>query len=391
MIVTGMGVISPAGFSYPSFFQTLLDAKTVYGPIEAYRDDPQHRIKIGARIADESWKAACSDKGLESDGRAAQMAAATACQAMEDAGLHVQQGLRIAVVMGTTMGEIQEEERFCKEYCRGGQEKLHSVAYPSWRIAQAVALAVGAQAGIYTVPAACAAGNYAVGLARLLLNSGQADVVLAGGVDVFSEVAFAGFQRLLSLTADFCRPFDRNRRGLVVGEGCGIVVLERPGSRKGQKRHGMIRGIGLCSNAYHMTAPHAAGTGEAAAMESALKDAGARPEEVGYICAHGTGTRANDRVEAQAVERVFGPKTPPVSSIKSMLGHCMGAASSLELIACLMMLQQGVLLPTMHYQTPDEQCPIDVIPNAPRQKQVDLILSNSFAFGGQTSSVALSR
>ena len=211
-------------------------------------------------------------------------------------------------------------------------------------------------------------------------------------MDVFSRVAFAGFQRLLSLTPDFCRPFDRSRRGLVVGEGCGMVVMEKEGSRKGMKRYAAVLGTGLASNASHMTAPHPKGEGELGAMRKAVESARFALNDVDYISAHGTGTKANDRVEAMAVAQLFGAeKSPPISSIKSVLGHSMGAASILEIIACCLMLRRSVLLPTMNVEQLDEGCTLDVVPNRAREANIRALLSNSFAFGGQTSSVLLTK
>ena len=227
-------------------------------------------------------------------------------------------------------------------------------------------------------------------MAKQLLQEGYADILLVGGVDVFSRVAFAGFQRLLSLAPDCCRPFDRTRKGLVLGEGCGFLVLERESERLGENHYGRVLGAGLASNASHMTAPHKEGEGEWKAMHKAIADAGLRIDEVDYISAHGTGTRANDLVEARSIRRLFGErKAPPVSSIKSVLGHSMGAASILELIACCLMMRSGVLLPTIHYRTPDDECLLDVVPNKPREAAIRHLLSNSFAFGGQTSCIAL--
>ena len=391
-----MGVISPAGFTPETFFDRLLSGRPVYEKLEELEADPGYRVKIGARIRDDGWASALSAGERARYGQASQYAMAASRYALWDAGLTAEdcRSRRVAVVVGSTMGEIGVEEDFTRRCCeqQEADDSLFRRQVGTWHIAQAAAEAAGGSPLFYTVPAACAAGNYAVSLAKNLLEAGLADIALAGGVDVFSRVAFAGFQRLLSLTPDLCRPFDRNRRGLVVGEGCGMVVLEKEGARAGMKRYAAVLGAGLASNASHMTAPHPEGEGEMRAMRRAVDSAGLSYEDVDYISAHGTGTRANDRVEAMAVARLFaGGKVPPVSSIKSVLGHSMGAASILELVACCLMLRHSVLLPTTNVEQLDEGCALDVVPNRPREARLRVLLSNSFAFGGQTSSVLLTK
>lgn len=393
IIVTGMGVLSTAGFTLDEFWQTLYGCKITYGIIDEFIDNSQYRIKIGAKIKSSQWSESVSKEVLGSYGKAACYSVSTTLMAISNAEIDLKQvdKTRIAVVIGTTMGEIEVEEQITMLLCK---EKAVDQAlyrqYQSVNIVKAVADAIGAKGYMFCVPAACAAGNYAVAMAKKLLDWNYADIVIAGGVDVFSKVAFAGFQRLLSITTDLCKPFDKNRKGLVVGEGCGIVILEREGKRPNQKVYGRILGTGLSSNAYHMTAPHCNGDGELLSMRQAIEDAGISLNEIDYISAHGTGTRANDKIEALAIKKLYGKQSPPpVSSIKSMLGHSMGAASMLELIACLLMLNKNILLPTINYESKDEECDLDIIANKPRKQKSKLIISNSFAFGGQTSSVVI--
>lgn len=394
--VTGMGALSPAGQSLSAFWESLYSGRTVYGPLEEFADNPQCRIKIGARIrADISAlldTAGCPADIRRKYGKAALYTVYTALEALRDAGYTGGlSGRKTAVIVGTTMGEIETEETLTRLLCsnRSPDRELYR-QYPSENLAKAAAEAAGADGMQIVVPAACAAGNYAVALGKHLLEWRLADIVIAGGTDVFSHVAFAGFQRLLSLTPDVCRPFDAERRGLVVGEGSGMLVMERgEDCPPEKKRYGYLLGTGLASNAYHMTAPHVKGEGESEAMRRAIKDAELLPGQIDYISAHGTGTRQNDRVEAAAIHTVFDNAPPPVSSVKSMIGHSMGAASALEMIASFLMLQHQTVLPTMHCRTPDPACALDVVPDIPRRMPLRYILSNSFAFGGQTSSVIL--
>ncbi|WP_313558777.1 beta-ketoacyl-[acyl-carrier-protein] synthase family protein [Ruminiclostridium cellobioparum] len=394
-VITGMGVLSTAGLGSEEFWETLMNGKITYGEIENFKDNPNFRIKIGAKIMDESWSKDLTSEMLEKYGRTSCYAIRTAVSAIKDSGLSKSDisDARVAICIGTTMGEIQVEEKISEIRHEDGINAIPQSLLDSYRtdiIGQAVKEAIGASGPVYVVPAACAAGNYAIALGKRLLEWNIADVVIAGGVDVFSRVAFTGFQRLLSLTADQCRPFSSNRKGLVVGEGCGMFVMEagRHAKARGTRVLGEILSVGLTSDRYHMTAPHPEGDGAARAMENAIRDAGISKRDIDYISAHGTGTPANDKVESKAVIKVFGQDyVPPVSSIKSMLGHAMGAASALELIASILMLERQIILPTVNFIEADPECPVDCVPNKPREAKLECILSNSFAFGGQDSSL----
>ena len=393
IIVTGMGVLSPAGITLESFWNTLYKGEAVYNELGQLSKNPGYRVKIGATIKTSEWKRFLPQGATEQYGKAACYCMSTVAQALEDAGLtKALRGKRVSIIIGTTMGEVEVEEQITRLYCQKKEiaPSLYQ-KYPPGQIAEAVAAWLQTDGEAMALPAACAAGNYAVDLGRKLLQWELADIVIAGGVDVFSYVAFAGFQRLLSLAPDRCRPFDKDRKGIVLGEGCGIVILEKEGTRHGQKKYGRILGSAVASNAYHMTAPHKYGTGEFTVMKHALMDAGLKPSEIGYISAHGTGTRLNDAIEAKAIHQLFGLQSPFVSSIKSILGHSLGAASAFELIASLLMLQKGIFLPNIHYETRDEACDLNIVCNKPICGEIPFALSNSFAFGGQTSCLVLGK
>lgn len=395
VFVTGMGLVSTAGHSIYEFWKTLSEGIVTYKQIDEYKDNPNFRIKIGARIEDSTWSNRVAEEYQIKYGRASNYAISAASAALEDAGLTCRDlpfG-RTAVCIGTTMGEIQVEEEITKICCDSehntvGRQLLGK--YHTHQISSSVREAIKSSGPVYVVPTACAAGNYAIALGMQLIQSGIADVAIVGGVDVFSRVAFTGFQRLLSLTPDLCRPFDRCRKGLVVGEGAGIVVLENVNHAKARSARvrGEVLSVGLTSDRYHMTSPHPEGDGAVRAMNKALKDAGILPGDIDYVSAHGTGTPANDRIESKALKKVLGDHfKQPVSSIKSMLGHAMGAASALELIASLLMMECNTMLPTVNYADADPECDIDCVPNFARKGKVECVLSNSFAFGGQSSSL----
>jgi 3-oxoacyl-[acyl-carrier-protein] synthase II len=245
------------------------------------------------------------------------------------------------------------------------------------------------------VPTACAAGNYAIGWGADLIREGATDVAIVGGADAISRGCFAVFHRLGAIAPEVTQPFDAERKGMMVSEGAAALVLEELGAarQRGATVYAELLGYGLACDAHHLTAPHPEGLGAVLAMTRALADAQADPSSVSYISAHGTGTRANDSTESYAVRQVFGARADlvPTSSIKSMLGHSMGAASAIEAVACALAVYHGVVPPTMNYEHPDPTCLQDVVPNAARPAQVNVAVSNSFAFGGNISTIVVGR
>jgi 3-oxoacyl-[acyl-carrier-protein] synthase II len=296
--------------------------------------------------------------------------------------------------MGTTSGEPREVEKLddriqAGEVDRVGPEFLS--LYPCHMIAAHVARELGF-AGVNTmIPTACAAGNYALAHALDMLRAGRADLMLAGGADAFSRITYTGFARLGAIAPERCQPFDRNRKGMIPGEGAAVLVLE-PLERaldRGARIYAELAGYGLSCDAHHMTAAHPEADGAARAMERALADVGAAPSEVSYVSAHGTGTPTNDRLEILAVKRVFGEAAPgiPMSSIKSMIGHTMGAASAIEAAVCALAVAEDRIPPTMNMDDPEEG--LDFVPNVARELPVRMAMNNAYAFGGNNASVIL--
>jgi 3-oxoacyl-[acyl-carrier-protein] synthase II len=226
-----------------------------------------------------------------------------------------------------------------------------------------------------------------------VLEAGRADLMLAGGADAFSRITYTGFARLGAIAPEVCQPFDRHRKGMIPGEGAAVVVLE-PLARalaRGATIYAEVAGYGLSSDAHHMTAAHPEGDGAARAMRRALAESGLEPADVDYISAHGTGTPTNDRLETIAVKRVFGEGAGrvPMSSIKSMLGHTMGAASAIEAAVCALAVSTDRIPPTMNLVEPDPECDLDYVPNAARERRVDVAMNNAYAFGGNNASLIL--
>ena len=238
---------------------------------------------------------------------------------------------------------------------------------------------------------ACAAGNYAISYGYDLIRSGRADIVIAGASDPISRIEFTGFNQFSAVAPEKCQPFDKNRKGMMLAEGAGILVLESIENALRRKAHiyAEILGYGLSCDAYHMT--NASAEGIAECMRKALKESDITKEDVDYISAHGTGTKANDRNECAAIREVFGSryKEVPISSIKSMLGHTMGAASAIEAITCALVVKNDIIPPTINFETPDPLCDIDCVPNQARKHKVNIAMNNSYAFGGNNASLVL--
>jgi len=247
-----------------------------------------------------------------------------------------------------------------------------------------VARAIGATGMVMTLPGACAAGNYAIGLGADLIRSGRADVVIAGSTEIIQKLQFSGFVRLGAVAPARCQPFDLNRQGLIVGEGAALFVLESESHaiRRNATPQAEVGGYGLSCDAYHITRPHPDATGSIAAMLDAIRRSGVTPNDIDFVNAHGTGTKANDQAEAKVMAEVFGSRRVPISSMKSTLGHCMGAASAIEAVGCIMTLESGVYPPTVGYETPDPECDLDIVANVARTGKHDIVLNNSLAFGG---------
>jgi 3-oxoacyl-[acyl-carrier-protein] synthase II len=238
---------------------------------------------------------------------------------------------------------------------------------------------------------ACAAGNYAIGYGFDLIKLGKADVVIAGGSDAFSYLAFTGFNQVRVVAPEKCQPFDKNRKGMLVGEGSGVMILETFDSalKRDAPIYAEILGYGLSCDAFHMTNPQVDGVVQC--MRNALKEADILPDDVDYISAHGTGTRYNDKTESAAINQVFGGRKVAVSSIKSMLGHTMGAASAIEAIVCCLVVKNDIIPPTINYETPDPECDIDCVPNTARKQRVNIALNNGFAFGGNNACLVVKK
>ena len=399
IVITGIGVVTPFGTGREQFWTNLLAGRCGVAPVESFNTDG-YSVHRGAEVKDFRAEDYLLNFDAAHLGRASQFAIAAARLALADAGVDTSSldSTRAGVSMGTTSGEPREVERFddyyvSKELERIGPEFLS--LYPCHVIATHVACELNFSGVNTMIPTACAAGNYAIAHAFDVLRMGRADLMLAGGSDAFSRITFTGFARLGAVAPEICQPFDLNRKGMIPGEGAGIVVLEPlDGARKrGARIYAEVVGYGLSCDAHHMTAAHPLGEGAVRAMQSALNESGTKPEEVGYISAHGTGTPTNDRLETIAVKRLFKDAAYriPISSIKSMLGHTMGAASAIEAAVCALAVFDNRIPPTINLNEPDADCDLDYVPNHARELQVNVAMNNAYAFGGNNASLILKK
>ncbi len=399
VVVTGLGAVSAIGIGREDFWNNLLLGKSGLSEITSFETQGL-RNRIAAEIRGFSSSDYVVSDTLRNCGKASQYATVAANMALQDSGKRLYDNgdsvFEADVVVGTTMGEIQALENADAEWVQRGEDgvlaRLAS-QYPSNNIAINVSRELNITGHSIVIPTACAAGNYAIGHGYDLIKSGRSSKVLAGGAESFSRIAYTGFSRMLAMAETRCSPFDKNRRGMILGEGAGFLVLESLTNAQQRNAHiyAEVLGYGLSCDATHMTIPDRDGIVKA--ITKAVRESGISLEEVDYICAHGTGTPANDEAECAAIMRIFGEraKNIPTSSIKSMIGHSMGAASALEAIACCMAVHDDKIPPTINFTDRDDKCNIDCVPNEYRQKRVGVALNNSFAFGGNNSCVAFGK
>jgi 3-oxoacyl-[acyl-carrier-protein] synthase II len=394
IVITGLGAVSAIGIGKDAFWQGLMAGRNGISEIESF-DTSVYRTHRGGEVKNFEPL-----PGTASMGRCSQLAAHAGCQALADAALDLRSlpPYRAGLSLGSTMWESVEQERIDDLLVASELDALRRElvprAIPEALLANAARF-FGTRGPANLITTACAAGNYAMAHAAVLLRSKTVDVMLAGGCDPISRIAYTGFSSMMAIAPVRCQPFDRNRKGMIPGEGAAMLVMERESSARERGAHiyGEFAGYGISNDAYHMTAPHPEACGAIRAMTRALASAHVTPEEVDYISAHGTGTAANDKAETLAVKRVFSDSAfrTPMSSIKSMLGHTMSAASTLEAVTCLLAIERGAAPPTINYEEPDPECDLDYVPNRARDMKIDIALSNAYAIGGHCSSIVLRR
>lgn len=393
--VTGLGMVTSIGAGREEFWNALIAGKCGFGPVRSFNTSG-YSVHLGAEILEFDPQAHIARLNPSTIGRSSQLAIAAARLALADASLDLKtiDRSRAGVCVGTTSGEPHFIERFDDRYVQGEIARAGDGfirGYPCNVVPGHVAVELEFAGETMMIPTACAAGNYAIAHASDVLRARRADIMLAGGADCFSRITYTGFARLGAIAPELCQPFDRNRKGMVPGEGAAFLLLERKDQAvaRGARIYCEIAGYGLSCDAHHMTAAHPRGEGASRAMAMALKQSGIAAEDVDYISAHGTGTPTNDRLETIAVKNTFGDLAYkiPISSVKSMLGHTMGAASAIEAAVCALAITHQQIPPTMNLHEQDPECDLDFVPNQARKCAVKVAMNNAYAFGGNNSSL----
>lgn len=395
--ITGLGAVSSAGLGADAFTRTIREGRSTTSPVRGF-DARAFPHRYAGEVHDYRPRDWLDRIDPAAWGRSSQFAASASRMAVRDAGLtgDALARSRAGSIMGTTSGESAVTERLVDEWHSGGLESLtpRSVdALPAGRIAAAVNTELRLDGEALTIATACSASNYALGYAYDLVAAGEADYMLAGGADSVNRWAHAGFYRLGALAEEVCRPFDMDRTGILTAEG-GVALLLEPYERavsRGARVYAEVLGYSVNCDAEHMVHPETSSI--AACMRAAHRNAQVTPEQIDYICAHGTGTPTNDATEVAAVRQVFGSQPPPISSIKSMIGHTMGAASGFGALACCKALHEGFLPPTANLTQVDPALGpgVDPVPGRAREAKPRVVENHGFAFGGNNAITILGR
>ncbi|MDP7134890.1 MAG: beta-ketoacyl-[acyl-carrier-protein] synthase family protein [Planctomycetota bacterium] len=386
VVITGMGAISPVGNDVETFWDNLSNGRSGLADITRF-DTADTRNSLGGEVKD--WD---PPPGWAEHSRAVQYALAATKQAIEDAG--VTGGPRAGCCLATNFGGTEMGEAFFRSLAGEGEKRVGD--FEGFSFSRATDLAAqefdlaGPQASISL---SCASGVAALGFAIDQIRLGRADAMVAGGYDELALFSYAGLCALRAVTPDTIRPYDKRRKGTIFSEGAGVVVLESLESAEARCAaiHAEVLGHAMNNDAFHMTAPDKEGHGIKAVMASALHDAGIRSDEIDHINAHGTGTPYNDRIETACIKHVFGHRASeiPVVSVKSEMGHTMGAAGTLEVICAVKTIQSQLLPPTINLEEPDPECDLDYVPGTPRPYGVQTVLSNSYGIGGTNAAIVL--
>ena len=406
--VTGLGLVTPLGNDVASTWAALLAGKSGAGPITRF-DPEKLPVKFACEVKDYDASPYLDKKEIRRFDLFSRFAIGAANQALKDSCLGETLAgadpTRVGVIIGTGTGGIATFEEQCRIYLEQGPSRVSPFFVPMFmpNVASAiVSMKYGAKGPNYCTASACATSGHSLGEAMRLIQHGHADVMIAGGSEAaITPLALASFANMKALSTrndspqTASRPFDKDRDGFVMGDGAAVLILEEweHAKKRGAKIHGEICGYGMTADAYHITAPSPTGEGAQRAMQLAMQDAGLRPEQVGYINAHGTSTPHGDAAETNAVKSVFGAQARKLvfGSSKSMTGHLLGAAGALEAAICVMVVREGIIPPTINQFTPDPACDLDSAPNKSVNRRVDAALSNSFGFGGHNVTLAVKR
>ena len=404
VVITGMGTVNPLGITVEESWKNVVNGVSGVGPITLF-DPSALNVHFAAEVKGFEPDKYMDAKEARRRDRFEQLGAAAAKDALASSGLEITEANsgRIGVLVSSAIGGIKSLQDAVIMNHTEGPRRVSPFLIPMLMpngAAGMIAIDQQIKGPCFSVASACASGSDGIGTAFLMLKAGMIDAALAGAAEMtICAVGVAAFDRVGAMSRrndDYSmtpQPFDKNRDGLVMGEGAAVLVLERESDAKARGANILaeLAGYGATADAFHVTAPHEHGAGGSAAIRMALNSAKANMDELGYINAHGTGTLLNDQSETRAVKAAFGEKAYeiPISSTKSMTGHMMGATGALEVIFCVQAIRQGILPPTVHYETPDPECDLDYIPNEAREKKINLAISNAFGFGGHNAVLAI--
>ncbi len=406
IVITGMGTVNPLGLSVMETWDNLIAGVSGVGPITSFDSRAAAlQVHIAAEVKGFTPENFMDAKEARRRDRFEQFAIAASKEALTHSGLQITDSNagRIGVIISSAIGGLHSLQDAILTNFTEGPRRVSPFMIPMLMAnggAGMAAIEFGIKGPCFSVASACASGSDGIGMALMMLRTGMIDAALAGASEAtITSTGVAAFDRVGAMSrrndnySMTPQPFDKNRDGLVMGEGAAVLVLERESDAKARGANILaeLAGYGATADAFHVTAPHEHGAGGAAAMLMALSSAKGNVEDLGYINAHGTGTLLNDQAETRAMKAAFGALAYklPISSTKSMTGHMMGATGALEAIFCVQVIREGILPPTIHYETPDPECDLDYIPNKAREAKISLAISNAFGFGGHNAVLAL--
>lgn len=406
MVVTGFGVISPVGNTKQDFWKALLEGKSGIDRLKSF-DCSKYPSQIAGEVKNFNATDIIPPKQIRRMDKFVQYAVSCASMALKDSGLSIEKEdpYRFGVLVGSGIGGLRVIEREHSVLLAKGPDRVSPFLIPMLIVNMAsgqIAIFFGLKGPNISVATACASGNHAIGDAFSIIKLNRADIMVTGGTEsCITPLGLAGFCQMKALSTRndkpqaASRPFDRERDGFIMSEGCGIVILEELSHAIKRKAniYAELVGYGMNSDAYHITAPDPEANGPAMAMTCALEDAKVNPEEIDYINAHGTSTQLNDKVETLAIKKVFKnyARKIAVSSTKSMTGHLLGAAGGVEFVATSLAIKEGIIPPTINYQYPDPDCDLDYVPNTARKLEIEVALTNSLGFGGHNAILVLKK
>jgi 3-oxoacyl-[acyl-carrier-protein] synthase II len=395
VVITGLGIYCSIGKSVEEFRKSLKDGCSGIGPVTLF-DTSKYPSKIGAEIRDYRPEKYFKKRELKKISRTDQLGLIASGEAVKDSGIASYPPEEVGVCLGAGAGGMFEAEAYHRQILFKGKSNPSLILpfIPSFTTSR-IAERFGFSGPRSTITTACSSSATSIGYGADLIRKGEVKAVVCGGSDSLCELTFGGFNSLRAMDPSPCKPFDRKRAGMSLGEGAAILILEdyEEAIKRGARVYAEFLGYGIGGEAHHITAPEPNGLVEARIMAEALREGSLTPDQVDHINAHGTGTPLNDKVETIAIKKALGKRAYgiPVSSIKSMVGHCLGSAGAIEAVASVLSIIYNFVPPTLHHREGDEDCDLDYVPGTAREMKVDMVLSNSFAFGGNCTSLVFGR